>query len=256
MVDLAWAAFSGDSGSVTNAVAPHSPLEKITLAGVFIQHGLYNPARDLIRSCGAGVSSEDRITLISELVNAGAFEAAQELSESKTGVLYSGGLTSANAILKDNSVAEADGFNWRPGQTNADIRFGSSPKDIVEDLGLEIDFSGDPYPGHTIVSRLVAVNPGTMYRISFEAGTTELYTGGPPVVSIRQRPGTVDELARSAPFPAGTGDLVKSNLDFKTSSSTHAIDIVVSRQKCDSLPCPIFGKLQLKHFKIEELPSS
>lgn len=254
MAELAWGAFDGDTDGVVEAVAPRTSAEKIALARMFTGHDKFRPSISLFRSCGDDVSAEDQNNLIHDLISAGAFMEAQEVWAAKQRLNVGDSLSAVNGILKNYLVTEDEGFDWRHESKSVDVHFGVvRTQGNSAAVGLEIDFSGDPHPGKPYLSRLVVVKPSTLYRLSFEARTSDLATGGPPVVVVKQRGGSNDEIARSGPLPTGTTDSMKSIMEFKTSASTHAIDIAVARQKCSSLPCPIFGKLWLKTFELEEL---
>ena len=120
---------------------------------------------------------------------------------------------------------------------------------------MQLEFGGDcPTLGTSVISQIILVKPLTTYRLRFFARTGKLVTGGLPLVVARIA-GAVDQpiLAQSKSLPSDSREWQEHTLEFKTDGKTDAVHIGLEREKCLTMPCPIFGRLWLDDFTLEEL---
>ena len=117
---------------------------------------------------------------------------------------------------------------------------------------LKVEYAGNSEPSLAAVSRLVAVEPGARYRLTFSARTKEVVTGGPPVVSVVSAAKKGEALAETPPLPASTDGWQESALEF-TSPPEGAVRVALRRKPCASSPCPAFGGVWLDAFELRRL---
>jgi len=226
----------------------------MALALFFANHG--QPANALSQfGLAKNVTDEKRRELVQVLSTAGAYAEAFGVWRNNTtfpgdagllkGKIYDGGFE-ATLTFDDTN------FGWRPARDVAGLNLSlDTNAPHAGSRSLRLDFNGNSSPDSPIVTQLVLVEPVTRYKLSFAARATNLVTGGPPIVTIKDATTPSLRLAGSAALPANTAGWQLYGVEFLTGSSTKAIIISLQREGCASSPCPIFGSLNLDSFSLE-----
>jgi hypothetical protein len=93
------------------------------------------------------------------------------------------------------------------------------------------------------------MDPGARYQLRFAVRAEKLISGGLPVVMVIDANGA-RTIGQSEPFPNQTDGWREFTLDFETDKSVNAVRIALQRQPCNTMPCPIFGRLWLDGFSL------
>lgn len=141
-------------------------------------------------------------------------------------------------------------FGWK-------VHRGDARLDIMPDVrvwsegarSLRISFKGYAKPDIANVSQLVAVQPGTAYRVSFSVRTENLISGAPPLLQVGNA-NTDAIIAASEPFGSATMNWTRATIDFETPEDCNGIFIRTGRSYCPD-ECPIAGTLWYDDFLIE-----
>lgn len=253
---LAWASFRDDTQAIERVLQPQTPSMHLALARLFARHGKISEAVRQFRAAGY-VSDPERRALLTELLAAKHFIEAYEV--------WSGGRqkngekpASGSAVLLNGGFEEAvslndPGFGWQLSQT---VKAVQASQDVAEPRAglrsLRLVWNGNTDTASAVVSQLVLVEPRTHYQLRFAARTQDIVSAGRPLIMITDA-GSDDEqpLGQSVTLPQGTSGWQDYTIDFATGDATRAILTSVRRQKCNSYPCPIFGRVWLDDFSIE-----
>jgi hypothetical protein len=149
--------------------------------------------------------------------------------------------------------ADEQGFGWRFASGGQTIKL-SLDADAPREGGrsLKVEFAGNSDPAQAAVSRLVAVEPGARYRLTFSVRTKEVVTGGPPFVGVVAAAKSGGALAESATLPASSNGWQDFALEF-TAPPAGAVRVALRRRPCASSPCPAFGGVWLDAFELRRL---
>jgi hypothetical protein len=150
------------------------------------------------------------------------------------------------------TASDESGFGWQ-------IEQGVSATAVAIDSerphsgfrALHVKFAGNVEVGSRIVSQLVLAKPFHKYRLTFAVRSSELTSGGLPVVVVKAG-NSSSILATSSLIKATDGNWVTMTVDFTTEEDA-AVTIALERANCDSSPCPIFGEMSLDDFSIKEI---
>ncbi|MGB7926151.1 MAG: tetratricopeptide repeat protein [Pyrinomonadaceae bacterium] len=257
-IDLAWAAYAGDTRAVEQVFQPQTAPWRLALARYFAKHGKPAEAVEQFRAAGQ-IPDYERRAFLMDLLTARQFPEAYEV--------WSGGLETKSAELRGGKGRLTDGsfesglkfddpgFGWQLIRLPA-LRYSLDTVEPKEGAhSVRIDFNGDFNPAFPIISQLVLVEPNARYRLHFASRSQEMVTGGLPVITVSD-PGTSGNgrsLAESSPLPEGSTGWQEQTLEFTTAGETTAVLVSLVRQSCGSGPCPIFGRLWLDQFSIEKL---
>jgi hypothetical protein len=258
-IDLAWNASGKDASLTEQVVQAQSDKAHLALAIFFADHGR---ASEAIAHFGViqTVSLADRRRLIKGLLTASAYRQAFEVwtaivdthsnrepratAMGGVGTIYDGGF---EAPLNLDDV----GFGWHVARGEPGLGFSIDPAEPQRgSRSLRIDFTGNPNPGTYLLSQLIITEPNARYRLSFAARTKNVVSGGALVMSANDANGD-RLLASSAPLPGNTGGWQSFGTEFVTGASTQAIILILRRQSCASLVCPVFGSVNLDGFSLE-----
>ncbi|MEA2207119.1 MAG: hypothetical protein QOE77_3895 [Blastocatellia bacterium] len=253
LMDLAWEAYEGDAHPVLQAAQPQTDAACLALARFFAAHHKVPDAMNLFRTVGGNERNDERGALVNELLAAGNFPEAHEVWSSKV----SNQQTNA-AILTDGGFereidAKEPAFGWKPFPGSESVRFSlDSVGARSGGRSLRIDYAGNFATGTPAISQLVLIKPLTRYRLRFAARTESLVTAGLPVVAITAASGDKPVQAQSDSLSRGTNEWSDFEIEFTTLNDMHAVVISIQRHKCDSSPCPIFGRAWFDSFQLEE----
>jgi tetratricopeptide (TPR) repeat protein len=252
IIDLAWQLSHGDPEFVKRSIQPFSSQAALAAADCFQKHGQLKEAIAMLGSAGSGPDAiAARKKVVRELTAAGNFNEALELwnfdrkieEQTAPGKLLNPG-------FEDESDLNEGGFGWRVPNPAQNVRLSLDPTGPREGRSsLLIEFKGDS--SATIISQLVLIATRTHYVLRASWRAQDVVTGGPP--HLRVLDATDNRvLGETGPLSGKTGGWRDYAIDFTSGDSSPAIRIAVERQQCNSLPCPIFGKLWLDSLALEK----
>jgi hypothetical protein len=249
LVQTLWQASGHDPRALVRDVNPRTTEETLALVRFLIKEGESGAGMELLRGSGARLTGEERQTLVKELVAAERFEDAYGVwSEGRgpAGTLADGG-------FEGEARSDEEGFGWRFAQGGQNVKLSldaDSPREGAR--SLKVEYAGNSEPSQPPVSRLVAVEPGARYRLTFAARTKELVTGGPPFVQLTSAAKSGEGLAETAALPPSTDGWQDFTLEF-TAPPSGAVRVALRRRPCASAPCPAFGGVWLDAFELRRL---
>lgn len=115
---------------------------------------------------------------------------------------------------------------------------------------LRVDFNSPGMIEYKI-TQLVAVEPGSQYRLQFYVRKENLKSAAMPIAQILTTAGK--PLAESKPLTPGKGDWEQFEVEFKTPPDVDGIIVQISREPCTSpgTVCPIFGTVWYDDFNLQ-----
>lgn len=258
LIDLAWAAYGNDAAAVERIIQPSDSGAHLALGRFFIRKGKPSEGLAHLRSAGR-LSDKERLALLQELMASRHYREAYEVWLSGLADKGSVSPTGSGAIIDGGFEREISldetGFGWRIPRAMEGIQASldsSEPKEGAQSLLLE--WKGNASPNFIAASQLVQVEPDSRYQLSFSARTSEVVTGGLPLIVITDTSdGAGRKLAESARLPKTTSGWVDYAVEFKTTGDAKAIILSVQRENCAGNPCPMFGKLWLDAFSLKKL---
>jgi Tfp pilus assembly protein PilF len=253
VMDLAWGAYEGDARLVLQAAQPQTDAACIALARFFAAHHKVPDAMTLFRKVSGNNLDDERGALVNELLAGGNFPEAHEVWSTKSShkqldaaIVFDGG-------FEREIDANERAFGWKPFPGSETVRFS------VDSIGarsggrsLRIDYAGNFAPDTPAISQLVLIKPLTRYRLRFAARTDSLVTAALPIVAISTASDNKIVLVQSDSLMRGTNEWSDFEIEFTTLSDMRTIVISIQRHKCDSSPCPIFGRAWFDSFQLEE----
>ena len=254
LIDLAWGASGHDPGLTEQIVQAQTSGGHLGLALFFANHG--QPAKALASfALAKNVSDEKRRELVRTLSTAGAYAEAfavwrnssvpPSVAGPSKGMVFDGSFEGPLAF-------EDTGFGWRCERASASLSLSSDPNQPhTGSRSLRIDFNGNSNPDSPIVTQVVTVESATHYKLGFAVRTTNIVTGGPPKVMIKDATAGSAPMASSVPLQANSGSWQIFSLEFLTGATTKAVLISLVRERCAGSLCPIFGSLNLDSFSLE-----
>jgi hypothetical protein len=249
LVQTLWHASGRDPRALVRGAAPRTPEEALALVRFLIKEGEPGEGLGLLRGSGARLTDESRKTLVGDLIAAERFADAYAVWSEGRGPAGSFG----DGGFEDEARSDEEGFGWRFASGGEGVRL-SLDADAPREGGrsLKVEYAGNSEPPRPAVSRLVAVEPGARYRLTFSARTKELVTGGPPFVQVVSAAKSGEALAETAPLPASTDGWRESALEF-TAPAAGAVRVALRRKPCATSPCPAFGGVWLDAFELRKL---
>lgn len=254
LVDLAWGAFDGDAAAIENAIGKGTDADRIRLAGLFIKHGKKTEAKNLLGELGA-ISDRDRSRLIDEMVEAKFFHEAHAFSLQTTGGPAEQ-KSSSIAMISNGGFEKAmnpseKGFGWRslPKSASLNIALDTTLRHTGRS-SLRFDWDDKVDAATPLAWQIAAVEPNQRYTLSFAAKTADLVSGALPTVIVTDATQETRTLSNPVPVAGGSSDWKIYTVDFLSGGETEAVRIVIQRQSCSMLPCPIFGKTWFDDFSL------
>jgi hypothetical protein len=251
-IDLSFRASRKDATLTEQLVQPKTDRTQTEMAYFFARNGKPDDALAHFNSIRA-VTPEIRQNLVRDLIAANAMRQAFTVwslnNQESTGTIYDGGFEGPLSL-------DESGFGWRVSSPQAGLSLSldsGQPKDGAR--SLRISFSGHANPGFELLTQLVPVEPGGRYKLNFSARTSNLVTGGPVVVVVKDV-SNQQILARSAPLPTDTKAWQPFSTEFTVGPGTTAIKLAVQREGCATSPCPVFGAVNFDGFSLESVKTS
>jgi tetratricopeptide (TPR) repeat protein len=245
LVQTLWRVSGGDPRGPPPPAPPPTPEETLALVRFLIKEGEPGEGLRLLSESGARLTDESRKTLVADLIAAERFGDAY--------LVWSEGRGSIGSLAGGGFEEEArsdEGFGWRFAPGGQGVRLSldaDAPREGAR--SLKVEYAGNSEPAHPAVSRLVAVEPGARYRLTFAARTKEVVTGGPPFVDVVAEGKSGGPLAAAGPLPPSTDGWQDSALEF-TAPPSGAVRVALRRKPCASPPCPAFGAVWLDAFEL------
>lgn len=249
LVRTLWHASGSDPRALVRDASPRTPDETLTLARFLIKEGAPGEGLELLRGSGAPLKEEARKTLVTDLIAAERFADAYGVWSEGRGAV--GSLTGGG--FEEGVRSDEQGFGWRFALGVQNVKLSLDAAEPREGArSLKVEYAGNSEPSQPAVSRLVAVEPGALYRLTFATRTKEVVTGGPPFVSVVSAAKTGEALAETAPLPASTNGWQESALEF-TAPPVGAVRVALRRKPCATSPCLAFGGVWLDAFELRRL---
>jgi len=250
VIDLEWQLSGSDAEFVKRAIHPDSPESYEALADYFKKHGKANDAIEMFRAAGT-VAEQERRQYLQELISAKSFKEAVllwSIDHAPPGI----GQLNDPGFERPSNLDEP-GFGWRRANKAESLTLSLEANNPREGrFSLRVDFHGDSDPGAAIISQLVLVEPRGHYQLRFAARTEGLVSGGLPYVVVFDA-GSNQVLGQTGAFPEPKTDWQDYIIDFQSSESASAVQLVLRRQPCSSSSCPVFGHLWLDNFSLQKL---
>lgn len=98
---------------------------------------------------------------------------------------------------------------------------------------------------------MILVKPNQQYRLTFVFKSSELITGGLPILTVTDTL-TNNNLAQSNPINSTNEKWIEQTLDFRTGETT-VINVNLQRINCDIKNCPIIGELWLDDISLKRI---
>jgi len=257
LIELAWATSDGDPARAESFVQPNTKRTLLHLAQFFAQQGAGGDAVRMLARADAPANEEERwwwdqalAQLISKKQLSEAYHAwslVHPKAPQGPGVVINGSFADA--------IGAADfGFGWElKSVTNVTASIDTAGP-TTDSRSLLYQFSGASDPASLLLSQIVLVEPRARYSLTFLARTSDLVTGGPPVVFIFDAlSNSSTPVAQSKPIVSLSDQWVSYQIDFSAGNDTSAIMIGLERVPCAQNPCPAFGRLWLSRFSLAKL---
>ena len=249
VIDLAWGVSNHDAAQTVAAIQPLNDNARMSLAVFLAAHKEGTPALDQFRRLKSPpLAAADRLmhALIESRLIAEAFEVwtKTHCTSCKPGSLI-------NDSFEDDVSVGQTGFGW---QISTDVPNVTLSVDASEHetgaRSLRLDFHGSSNSATALASQLVIVNPGTRYRLSFQALTKSYVSAGAPVVEVIDASAESASVLGQSPSLADVNSWRPFTIDFTASPNTGAVQVLVSRS-CSNNPCTAFGTLWLDSFALD-----
>jgi hypothetical protein len=250
IIDLAWQVSGGQVEYVLQAIQPHTPEAYKALANYFKKHGHWEESVKMFQAAGSATEQERR-DYITELISAKKFLAAHSLWMIAHPP-YPDGPLMFNAGFEQETDLDEPGFGWRAPGLASSIKLSLDTLKPQEGRSsLRIDFNGESNPGAAVISELVLLAPKKHYQLGLSFRAENLVSGGLPTILILDASDNT-VLGQTEPLPQTTDGWRNLKIDFTTGPSTSAVQIILQRKPCPTPQCPIFGKLWLDSFSLED----
>ncbi len=253
VLDNAFETYPDDAAAFLNAVDPSDLHAKKQTALFLLERGQFAAATG--HSLIAGLDEEASRTLVNGLVQKGKFRLAHTLWQTKL-------RSSQNPGDPENLVVEGDfenlfdlgeAFGWQVINDESQIAISvDGNKGFSGGSGLQIRFLGNSNPNELAIWQLIAVEPGSRYKMTFDASVEKLESGGLPVVVVLDA-SNHNVVAESKPFSDSNTEWRSYGIVFLAPEETEGIIVGVRRQNCSAGPCPIFGKMLFDNFSLHEV---
>lgn len=249
LIQTAWYGAGKDARQFLQAAGPRTPEETLAVVRFLIKEGEVDEGLKALRGSGLRLTEETRKKLVTDLLAAERFADAYEVWSEGRGAVGSfddGG-------FEQDARSDEEGFGWRFALGGQAVRLSLDAAEPREGArSLKVEYAGNSEPSTPAVSRLLTVEPGARYRLTFSTRTKEVVTGGPPFVEVVSAAKPGESLAQTATLPATSGGWQGQALEF-AAPSAGAVRVALKRKPCASSPCPAFGAVWLDAFELRRL---
>lgn len=253
VLSIIWAEKNGNAVETIKSLMPLDALEKERLTIFLFAKGEYQALTEL--NCGdPDLTEPKRYGLIQQLLEKNRYYFAARLYHQTCEA--SGKLKSEveDGDFENESVEKGTGFGWRvqPSASNTIVSF--DEEDPAKGRSLRFNFNGQDN-AFALLSQFVVVEKNRRYQLIFSYKTSEIITGGVPILKIiLKKPDseTSESVAGETKFSLKEKVWVRSSIEFETDDLTEAVEIRLTRQTCPETICPIFGNLWLDDFYLQK----
>lgn len=254
VLQLAYQIFLGNPTTIERLVPLNTVEAKKEMASFFIKNNIVTD-KTIAFLNSQELNEEEKNQFINQLIKAKNYELAFSIWASKKNNKTLLQNSDKNLLLNgdfENSISSKEiGFGWQiQDLTNTNLKL-DNKKPFSGSGSLEITFAGKSDPANSIISQLAIVKPNQKYKLSFAFRSEELVTGGLPIMTIVDAD-SGNIINQSAPLASVKNQWQNFTIDFKTGNQIKALTIKIQRLNCKENPCPIFGKLWLDEFKLQE----
>jgi len=249
LIQTLWPVSGREPRAFVLDAGPRTDDETLAVVSFLIKEGEADEGLKALRESGLRLNEEARKRLVKDLLAAERFADAYgvwAVGRAGGGPLEDGG-------FEEGAHTDEEGFGWRFATNVQNVRLSLDAAEPREGaLSLKVEYAGNSEPSQTPVSRLLAVEPGARYRLTFFARTKEVVTGGPPFVQVVSAAKSGEALAETAVLPASTDGWQGFALEF-TAPPAGAVRVALKRKSCATSPCPAFGAVWLDAFGLRRL---
>ena len=249
LIDLAWSLSKQDIRLTEELAGIDSVEDRTALARLLAKQGKGRETLEQYESIKSKVPAEIKHELVDALIATFNYaEAFQIWSDTDGSVaphsqIYDGGF---EGLLNFGESS----FGWRLiRQPQITVSQDASEKESGG-KSLLLEFAGDSPATSASVSQLIVVKPGYTYRLSFAVRSIDIVTGGAPILVVEDARSR--NRIRTTDLQLEPGLWHKLNIEFTAPPNCFAVLLRVLRNECQASPCPIFGRLWLDSFGMEE----
>ncbi|HKS09270.1 MAG TPA: carbohydrate binding domain-containing protein [Pyrinomonadaceae bacterium] len=245
LLDLAWG-LTGDARKTEALLQLQDDNDRLAFARFLASKGRATDVVDQVRLLSAPLSDENKDELVRLLSASKRFNEAFELwrgRKPEEGIV--------NGSFEEPLVLNKVVFQWSLLQGQPKVKLAVDVYERARGArSLQIAFDGESDPGATLLWQTILIEPGRRYQLKFFVKTKDLVTGGPPRIVLTD---AMNDriIAKSEPFPSGSGEWSEMNVEFTAPSQSVVINLI--RDNCASTPCPIFGVVWLDDFSLQKL---
>jgi tetratricopeptide (TPR) repeat protein len=248
-IKLADEVYSGDPGSMFQAIKPQTSAGRLAVIVYFLQRQDLSSAMLLFRQLKNEISSNDRLTLAATLFRAKNFPEAYEVWSMARSATRGNDETApiTNADFEEPVFPASGTFDWTvtPGLQRVAVE-----RDAVRPESgaycLRLSFKGNSTPSTEVVSQTLLVQEQANYELDFSYRSDNLVSGGTPIVVVTDADRN-EILASSQALPANEINWQRKAIRFST-KNTRAVTIMIKRTSCAASPCPAFGTVWFDNF--------
>ena len=255
VIDLAWGISHNDAAQTVAAIQPHNDSARMSLAVFLAAHKQGAAAIDQFRRVKSPpLAGADR--LMNELIESKFIAEAFEVwTKAHCAGCKPGSLV--NDSFEDDINVGQSGFGWQISTDAPNVTLSVDASEHESgSRSLRIDFHGSSNSATTVASQIVIANPGTRYRLSFQAMTKSFVSAAAPLVRVIDASDeSVSVLGQSSSLSDATS-WRPFTIEFTTGANSRAVGVLVSRQACLNSPCAAFGTLWLDSFALDAVAKS
>ena len=159
-----------------------------------------------------------------------------------------------NGDFERAEIQKGHGLGWRFNSSSTkeiEINFDKTTA-ASGNSSLELNFQGNAKPNASLISQVLFVEKNKKYILTFSYKVSELITGGVPVLQIILKQKDSDTKINEIKLLPENKDWTQSSVEIDTKENTEALEVRLSRQSCKQRLCPIYGRLWLDNFHLQE----
>ncbi len=248
-----WNEKSGNAAETIELLMPLDASEKEKLSAFLFEKGEFRAVTEL--NCGdSNLSDRLRYGLIHRLLEKNRFYFAERLYKQNCEFSESFESEIEDGNFENKAVEEKTGFGWRVPSFSGNTTVTFDEENPAKGLSLRFDFNGQD-DSHALLSQFVVVEKSRRYKLIFSYKTSEIVTGGVPVLQIilkKPDSATSESIAGETKLSLREKDWVQTSIEFETDKQTEAVEIRLTRQNCSDSLCPIFGDLWVDDFYLQK----
>ena len=246
-MDLAWGTSRGDAAKTVALIQPQTDGAHTALAIFLASHKEGAAALDQFRLAKSPTSAASA-QLTQRLIETRFFgEAYEAWTKAHCATCKTGSFI--NGSFEDDVDVGNRTFGW---QIPADVTGATLSVDTNEHesgtRSLRVDFHGNTNPQSDLLSQIVTVDPGSRYRVSFQAMTKSFVSAGSPVVRVIDASDEKLASLGEAVVRLDASGWQPYAVSFSAGPNTRAVRVIVSRTNCPDSSCAAFGTVWLDSF--------